>query len=127
MDNPQIKSATLHTPLPVYAHLYVWPFLFVWPVFFAYYFSEERYNQYLGAPEWTFLWSGSIITLQTLSWLMTKWNVNLDSLFTTRKAATVSTATLIKVLPIENAGSAGICKIDRDEVRGCTTMVRGQC
>ena len=116
VDNSQIRSATLHNPLPTYAHLYAWPFLFVWPIFLALYLSEERYNTYIGAPEWTFVWSGSIITLQTLAWLVTKWDVNIDAIFTTSKAKSVETAQLIKVLPVENAGSAAICKLEREEV-----------
>lgn len=42
---------------------------------------------------------------------MTKWNVNLDARFTTIGARDVSTADLIKVIPVTNAGSAAICKI----------------
>jgi len=47
---------------------------------------------------------------------MTKWNVGIDSLFTTVKAQDVPSAKLIKVIPVTNAGSAEICKIDRDTV-----------
>ena len=116
VDNPQIHSASLHNPLPLYVHAYVWPFLFIWPVFFAFYLSEERYDQYIAGSEWTFVWAGSIITLQSLAWLVTKWNVEIDALFTTVKARNVPTAKLIKVIPITNAGSAEICTIDRDTV-----------
>ncbi|MCJ1418295.1 hypothetical protein MMC32_004642 [Xylographa parallela] len=118
VDNPQIHSASLHNPLPLYVHAYVWPFLFIWPVFFAFYLSEERYDQYIAGSEWTFVWAGSIITLQSLAWLVTKWNVEIDALFTTVKARNVPTAKLIKVIPITNAGSAEICTIDRDTSGG---------
>ena len=116
VNNPQIQSATLHNPLPLYLHTYVWPFLFVWPVFFAVYLSEDRYNRYIAGSEWTFVWAGSIITIQTLTWLTTKWNVNVDSLFTSTIAKDVSSARLIKVIPVTNAGSAEICRILRDAV-----------
>jgi len=118
VEDSQIKAASLHTPLPVYAHVYVWPFLFVWPTFAAYYFSEERYNQYIGGQEWTFVWMTTIISLQSLSWLVTQWNVNIATLFTTITAKSVSSASLIKVIPIENAGAPEICKIERDSKRG---------
>lgn len=49
---------------------------------------------------------------------MTKWNVNLDAAFTTRKATSVDDAELIKVVPITNAGSASVCRIDREKERG---------
>ena len=86
-------------------------------MFFAFYLSEERYNTYIDGSEWTFVWAGSIITLQSLAWLVTKWNVNLDALFTSTKAKDVSSARLIKVVPVTNAGSAEICKLERDTVR----------
>ena len=116
VKNIQIQSATLHNPLPFFLHTYIWPFLFVWPAFFAFYLSEERYNKYIAGSEWTFVWAGSIITAQSLTWLTTKWNVNVDALFTTSKAANVRDARLIKVIPITNAGSAEIRPIVRDNV-----------
>ena len=124
VDEPQIKSATLHNPLPFFAHLYVWPFLFVWPAFLAYYLSEERYTKYIGAQEWTFVWTASILTLQSLAWLATKWNVNVDALFTATKASDVRISRLIKVIPVENAGSAEICTLERDTVRDAEPKLR---
>ena len=88
----------------------------IWPVFFAFYLSEDRYNTYINGSEWTFVWAGSIITLQSLTWLTTKWNVNIDALFTSIQAREVRDASLIKVIPVMNAGSAEICKLLRDNV-----------
>ncbi|KAL9130394.1 MAG: hypothetical protein Q9217_001402 [Psora testacea] len=118
VKNAQIHSATLHNPLPLYLHTYVWPFLAIWPVFLAFYFSEERYSKYINGSEWTFVWAASIISLQSLTWLTTKWNVNLESLFTSTTARDVRSAKLIKVIPVTNAGSAEICKLLRDNIGG---------
>ncbi|KFY49750.1 hypothetical protein V496_09812 [Pseudogymnoascus sp. VKM F-4515 (FW-2607)] len=118
VDNPQIASATLHNPLPLYLHTYVWPFMIIWPVFFRYYLSEELYDKHIGGQEWTFVWCGAIITVQSLVWLSTNWNVNLKSLFTSTTAKTVKEAQLIKVLPVANAGTSEICKIVRDNAGG---------
>ena len=118
VKNAQIESATLHNPLPLYLHTYIWPFLAIWPAFFAIYLSNERYNAYIAGSEWTFVWAGSIITAQSLTWLATKWNVNIASLFTSMKARSVQDARLIKVIPVTNAGSAEICHLHRDNVRG---------
>ncbi|KAI9663112.1 MAG: hypothetical protein M1821_008160 [Bathelium mastoideum] len=118
VDNPQIKSASLHNPLPLYLHAYVWPFLFAWPVFFAFYLSPERYERHLQSSEWTFVWSGGIITIQALVWLMTKWNVNLKALFTSTNTRDIRSAQLIKVLPIANAGQPEICQLKRDSDAG---------
>ncbi|CCD45285.1 hypothetical protein BofuT4_P119910.1 [Botrytis cinerea T4] len=118
VDNPMIASATLHNPLPLWLHTYIWPFAIIWPVFFRYYLSQDLYDQHIGGQEWTFVWCGTIITAQSLVWLSTHWNINLRSLFTSTSAKSVSTAKLIKVHPITNAGSADFCKIDRDNAGG---------
>lgn len=116
MSNSQVKFASLHNPLPLYLHLYVWPFLAIWPAFFAFYLSEERYTTYINGQEWTFVWAGSIVSLQTLTWLMTKWSVNLQSLFTSTTARDPRTAQLVKIVPVTNAGAAEICPLIRDSV-----------
>lgn len=116
VDNPQIKSAELLSPLPIYLHTYIAPFAIIWPIFARYFYTPELYDKHIGSSEWTFVWCGSIITLQSLVWLSTNWSVNLKALFTARKASKVEDAELIKVIPIANAGTADICKITRDRV-----------
>ncbi|KAF2456274.1 P-type ATPase [Lineolata rhizophorae] len=118
VDDSQIKSATLQNPLPRHLHAYVWPFAFVWPVFLAFYLDEDRYERYIDGQEWTFVWVGSIVTVQSLVWLSTHWDVNLQALFTTTKAKDVNSAGLIKVIPIANAGAADICPLRRTVVGG---------
>ncbi|KAI5861538.1 hypothetical protein GGS23DRAFT_575535 [Durotheca rogersii] len=122
VDNPQIKSAELLTPLPVYFHAYVAPFAIIWPVFARYFYTPELYEKHIGSSEWTFVWCGSIITLQSLVWLSTNWSVNLKAKFTARKADKVEDAELIKVIPIANAGSADICKLNREKVGDETSL-----
>src|ERR1051325_6255102 len=56
VDNPQIKQASLHNPLPLQLHTYVWPFLILWPAFSAIYLSPTRYETYIQSSEWTFVW-----------------------------------------------------------------------
>ncbi|PSN71475.1 hypothetical protein BS50DRAFT_674014 [Corynespora cassiicola Philippines] len=118
VDNDSIKSASLHNPLPLQLHAYVWPFLIIWPAFLSFYLSPERYEKHIQSQEWTFVWVGSIITVQSLIWLSTFWNVNLRSLFTTVGARDISTAQLIKVIPVTNAGAPDICPLKRDNVGG---------
>lgn len=117
----QIESASVHHPLPLFLHTYVWPFLIAWPIFFAFYLNPSSYDTYIQGQEWTWVYSGSIITLQSLFWLMTKWSVNLSTLFTTTPASEVDIAQLIKVIPITNAGAPEICKLLRDTTRGKET------
>ncbi|KHJ33104.1 putative cation-transporting atpase 4 [Erysiphe necator] len=118
VDSCLIKHAALRNPLPVYLHTYVWPFAIIWPIFFHYYLSTELYDTYIGGQEWTFFWSGLIITLQSLVWLSTHWNVNLRSLFTTISAKYILDAQEIKVIPISNSGASDICGISKDNVGG---------
>ncbi|KAF2848733.1 cation-transporting ATPase 4 [Plenodomus tracheiphilus IPT5] len=118
VDDPKIQHASLHNPLPLQLHTYIWPFLILWPAFSAIYLSPARYEQYIQSSEWTFVWVASIVTLQSLFWLMTHWNVNLKSAFTTTVARDVRGAQLIKVQPTKNAGAAEICPLVRDKVGG---------
>ncbi|KAK5728952.1 putative cation-transporting ATPase 1 [Elasticomyces elasticus] len=118
VTNAQIEQATLHNPLPFWLHVYVLPFTAIWPLFFSVYLSEERYNKYINGQEWTFVFAGTIVTFQSLLWLMTFWNVNLRAWFTATRAKTIEDAGLIKVIPGANAGMAEICEIKRDNVGG---------
>jgi manganese-transporting P-type ATPase len=117
VDNPQIKSAELLTPLPLHFHAYVWPFAIIWPIFLRYFLTPELYEKHIQSSEWTFVWCGTIITLQSLVWLSTNWSVDLKGSFTAAKAKTVQEADLIKLIPIANAGAADICKIEKEQVR----------
>ncbi|KIH92655.1 cation-transporting ATPase 13A1 [Sporothrix brasiliensis 5110] len=121
VDNSQIKSAELLVPLSVHYHAYVWPFVVAWPVFLYYYLTPELYEKHIGAPEWTFVWVGTILTLQSLTWLSTNWSVDIKALFTATKAKTVADAKLIKVVPVANAGVAEICKLETDQIAGKNT------
>lgn len=116
VDNPQIQSAELLSPKPFFLHAYIWPFTIAWPAFLAVYLSAERYDRYIGGEEWTFVWVGTIITIQSLFWLTTHWSVNLRATFTANKVSSISEAQLIKVVPVANAGAADICKIERERV-----------
>ncbi|KAF2668470.1 cation pump, Ca2+ pump [Microthyrium microscopicum] len=118
VSDAQIKGASLHTPLPSALHTYLWPFLILWPAFFSFYLSEERYDTHIGGQEWTFVFSGTIFTAQALLWLMTKWSVNMRTLFTATSAKDVRTATLIKVDPIANAGKSEFCTLRREIIDG---------
>jgi cation-transporting ATPase 13A1 len=122
VDDPQIQSASLHNPLPFQLHAYVWPFILAWPIFFSVYLSPQLYDTYIQGQEWTFVYSGAIVTLQSLLWLMTKWSVHVDALFTATSAKSVETARLIKAIPVTNAGSAEICPLIRDNTGGKRTM-----
>ena len=127
VDNNQIKSAQLLSPLPTYLHLYVWPFAIIWPIFARYYYTPELYEKHIASQEWTFVWCATIITCQSLVWLSTNWSVNLKGNFTATKVKKVEEAQLIKAIPIANAGTAEICKLERIKVRLPPIMPHAQC
>jgi manganese-transporting P-type ATPase len=115
VDNPQIQEASLHNRQPLFLRTYVWPFTILWPIFLFFYLDQDRYDDYIDGSEWTFVWVATIVTLQSLAWLTTKWSVNLATTFTTTKAKSVKTAELIKVIPIVNSGSPAICPLEREK------------
>lgn len=127
VDNPQIKQAELLRPLSFWLYAYIWPFTIIWPIFFAFYSTPDLYDTYIGAQEWTTVWCGAIISLQSLVWLSTHWSVNLEGRFTASKAQSVENAELIKVIPIANAGTSEICKLVRDKVRMSTYNYQALC
>ncbi|KAH6660911.1 hypothetical protein BKA67DRAFT_549554 [Truncatella angustata] len=122
VQNDQIKGAELLNALPTFRHLYVWPFAIIWPIFARYYTDSDLYEKYIGASEWTTVWCGAIITAQALVWLSTHWSVDLKASFTAKKASTIEAAELIKVIPVANAGSPEICKLERETVAGKSNL-----
>lgn len=90
------------------------------------YYSEALYAKYITGPEFVTLWLGAIITFQALLWLATFWSTSVLTLFTTTQASSVDEADLIKVQPIENSGSAEICRIEREIVRYWSTKYIAQ-
>ncbi|KAK9453271.1 hypothetical protein V1511DRAFT_89513 [Dipodascopsis uninucleata] len=109
VPNPGVAEATLHDRLPVFLKTYIWPFFFLYPLFGYFYFL--RYEEYINGSEWTFVFLGSIISLQALLWLMTHWSVGIETLFTAKSASNPETAKLIKVIPAANAGQPSVCNI----------------
>lgn len=108
---PGIQEAALCNPKPGLLRPYGWPFLALYPAFFYLYFF--KYDEYLGASEWTTVFLGAIGSLQALLWLMPFWNVSIREAFETEPAASVETASQIKVVPAANAGSPDVCSLDR--------------
>jgi len=105
-----ITRITLHNPLPRWAHAYILPFIPFYPLFAIIYFF--KYDEYIGSEEWTFVYFGSLITLNALTWLCVHWSVSLEALFTATKAKSVREASLVKVEPGPNQGKAEMCKLE---------------
>lgn len=114
VDDPQVRAASLHTPVPLPLRPYVAPFIGAWGIFAAVYLTPSLYAEHIGAREWTFVAVASIASVQALLWLLTKWNVRLAAAFDTVRAPALDAASLILVQPVENAGAADFCPLVRD-------------
>jgi cation-transporting ATPase 13A1 len=115
VSSPLVSRLTLHNPLPRWAHAYVLPFVPLYAAFGAIYFC--RYDEYIGSEEWTFVFFGSLLTLNALAWLCVHWSVSLRALFTTTTARSIDTASLVKVHPGPNQGKAEICRLEHVTVQ----------
>ncbi|KAK9450721.1 uncharacterized protein V1518DRAFT_411526 [Limtongia smithiae] len=120
VPNPGVDEASLHDPLPIVFRTFIWPFFFLYPTFGYFYFY--RYEEYINGSEWTFVFLGTIISFQTLLWLMTHWSVNIKATFTSYKATDPTKAKLIRVMPTANAGQPAICELKHIRKRGYTEI-----
>ncbi|KAK9466101.1 hypothetical protein V1512DRAFT_227191 [Lipomyces arxii] len=116
VPNSIVADSSLHDPLPFLFRAFIWPFLFLYPLFG--YFYYYRYEEYINGSEWTFVFLGTIISFQALLWLMTHWSVNINALFTTKKASDPLKANLIRVMPVANSGQPSICRITHTKADG---------
>lgn len=116
VPDPSIAQASLHNPRQTFLRPYVWPFFFLYP-FFGYIYLFQ-YDEYISGSEWTYVYLGSIASLQALFWLMPFWNVSINTSFTTVRANSIENASLIRLIPQPNCGSAEICPITRVSAPG---------
>lgn len=113
VDNPAVKSSQLLRPKVLTQRPYVFPFLVLYPWFGHLYFNN--YDEYIKGSEWTFVYLGSIISLQALLLLMPNWNINVDALFNYSKTDSLEEATHILIVAAPNNGLGAITEINRDK------------
>jgi len=112
VDNPAVKSAQLLAPRIITQRPYVTPFIVLYPYFFHIYFNH--YDEYIKGSEWTFVYLGSIISLNILLLLMPNWNINIDAWFNYVAVNSLSEATHILIVAAPNNGLGAITEINRD-------------
>ncbi|KAH3672003.1 hypothetical protein WICMUC_004510 [Wickerhamomyces mucosus] len=113
VENSAVKSAHLLKPKPLFHRPSVFPFTVLYPFFFQIYF--KNYDEYIKGSEWTFVYLGSIISLNVLLLLMPNWNTNIDALFNYNKVDSLNDATDILIHTNPNNGSSAIASISRDK------------
>ena len=112
VNNPDIVSAELMVPKPLWARPYVWPFAIVYPICIQIY--TQHYDKYIGGSEWTFVYTILIVSLNFLFWLMPHWNLDINSRFNYVKVNSIPEASHIKITPAPNTGAGEICPISRE-------------
>ncbi|XP_023310344.1 manganese-transporting ATPase 13A1 isoform X2 [Anoplophora glabripennis] len=98
-----IQSVSLYTRIPTLFHLYVLPFILIYSgwmyVWLGIYGFTDHY-------EGGFVGLAVIGCLQILSCLACYWSVHINSFFSCRKEKDANKATIAKVIPTPNNGSA---------------------
>lgn len=110
---PGSSEAKLANPKSWLLRPYGAPFLILYPAFAHIYFNY--YEKYICGPEWTYVFLGSIVSLQILLLLMPYWNIRIREWFELVATDTVENAKLIEVIPKPNQGAPDVCAIQRDE------------
>lgn len=111
VSSPIVKDSRLLVPRPFFTRPYTLPFFPLYATFAQIYYTQ--YDKYIKGPEWTFVYLGTIVSLNILVWLIPSWNVKLASFFNYVKTDNIEEATHILIFTTPNNGSDGIVEIQR--------------
>ena len=111
MRSPLVRDSRLLIPKPLFSRPYAFPFIPLYATFFHIYF--QSYDVYIKGPEWTFVYLGTLISLNILTWLLPEWNVSIAANFKYSQVKNVQEATHILIFTTPNNGSDGIVPIER--------------
>ncbi|GMM57539.1 ion-transporting P-type ATPase [Maudiozyma humilis] len=111
VESPLVRDSKLLTPKSVMYRPYTLPFVPLYATFFHLYFTE--YERYIGGSEWTFVFLGTIMSLNILVLLMPAWNVKIAALFNFTEVDNLNAASDILIFTTPNNGADGIVEIQR--------------
>lgn len=111
VSSPIVRDSTLLVPKSLIAKPYVLPFFLLYATFAQLYF--QQYDRYIKGPEWTFVYLGTLVSLNILVMLMPAWNVKIKAKFNYSTTKNVNEATHILIYTTPNNGSDGIVEIQR--------------
>ncbi|CDF90956.1 probable cation-transporting ATPase 1 [Zygosaccharomyces bailii ISA1307] len=114
--SPLVRDSRLLSPKPFLSRPYVLFFLPLYATFAHIYYKQ--YDRYIKGSEWTFVYLGTIISLNVLVWLMPEWNVGIEAGFKFITATELAEATHILIKTTENNGADDIVEIHRVEEDG---------
>lgn len=112
VNNPAIQDAVLLVPKTFIARPWVWPFAIIYPLAANVFFNH--YDTYIVGPEWTFVYTLTLLSVNLLFWLMPHWNIDIDARFNYSKVQSVAEASYVKITPAPNSGVGQICLIHRE-------------
>ncbi len=79
VNSPIVKDSQLLIPKSLTARPYTLPFFPLYATFAQIYF--QQYDTYIKGPEWTFVYLGTIVSLNILVLLLPEWNIQLAAKF----------------------------------------------
>lgn len=112
----EIAALSLHSPIPLFLHLYVLPFLFLYP--FCIYIYTVRYDDLIQDQANTFIGCVLLFGSHALTWLATRWSINFRARVTSVAARDVGSASLVKIIPVAHRGQPEITTIQRTHIPG---------
>ncbi|KKA02828.1 hypothetical protein D499_0F01270 [Hanseniaspora uvarum DSM 2768] len=111
VDSPLVESWKLLQAKKTSSKPYLTPFIPFYAVFYYYY--TYHYDEYIGGQEWTFVYLGTILSINMLLFLMPEWNFKIKVLFKYNVVNTLKDAEVIYIKTTPNNGSDDIVSIER--------------
>lgn len=111
VDSPIVRDSKLLIPRAFASRPFALPFFPIYATFLQIYFT--KYDEYIGGSEWTFVYLGTIVSVNLLVLLMPSWNVKIDAKFNYSEVSSVEEASSILIHTSPNNGVDGITSIKR--------------
>lgn len=111
VKSPLVKDSTLLTPRSFALRPYVLYFIPLHTAFLHIYLTQ--YDTYIKGPEWTFVYLGTLLSLNVLVALLPEWNVDIAAKFKYVPATSLAEATNVLIHTTPNNGSSAIVQINR--------------
>lgn len=120
VSSPLVRDSRLLVSKPFFSRPYTSFFFPLYATFAHIYYSQ--YDKYIKGPEWTFVYLGTIISLNIFVALLPEWNVGIEAGFKYNAAGDLDEATHILIKTTENNGSDGIVDIQKVEEDGAVQI-----
>lgn len=110
VESPLVKDSTPLATKSFSMRPYVLPFVPLYATFLHIYYTQ--YDVYIKGPEWTFVFLGTLVSLNALMALLPEWNIDIAVWFN-YVPVKLEEATHLLIHTTPNNGSSGIVEIQR--------------